>query len=335
MVCEEADAGHGGAVERMGTTGPERTHDLRSLQAAVEAIVSPAYLVGGSVRDLLMGRACEDYDFAVSATPDEVETAVRAAGRRPYLTGKRFGTVGFRVEGRMVEVTTFRAEAYDGASRRPEVRYLDDFGEDLARRDFTINAIALHGGTVIDPHGGRADIGARLVRAVGDAAERFDEDPLRMLRAARFASQLDFTVDAGTVAGMRAGAARILSVACERRANEFDKLLSGQAPAAALDLLADTGLLRYLVPELHLLRTTRPTAWAEALGAVAAAPCDAAARWAALLRDVALPYLAGAGGDAQAAGTLGAEIADRIGLGLRWSRAQRATVREGVRDAIR
>ena len=168
---------------------------VRSLQTAVEAIVEPVYLVGGSVRDLLMGRSCEDYDFATSRTPDEVEAAVRVAGRRPYLVGKRFGTVAFKVGGHMVEVTTFRAETYPDSSRRPDVRYLDDLGDDLARRDFTINAIALHGDALIDPHGGRADIERRLIRCVGDPGERFAEDPLRLLRAARFASQLGFEVE--------------------------------------------------------------------------------------------------------------------------------------------
>lgn len=299
------------------------------LQRAVEAVVDPAFLVGGSVRDLLMGRPCEDYDFATSRTPDEVEAAVRAAGRRPYLVGKRFGTVGFKVGGHMVEVTTFRAETYPDSSRRPLVRYLDDLGEDLARRDFTVNAIALHGETLVDPFGGQADIAARVVRAVGDATERFDEDPLRMLRAARFASQLGFAVEAATRVAAREHGARILSVASERRAAELDKLLVGAAAADGLRVLRETGLLRYLLPELQPM--TDGGLWETTLDAVDAAPADVAARWSALLRDVAAPFLAGTGAGPDVVAALGAEMADRIGLGLRWATARREAVREAVR----
>jgi tRNA nucleotidyltransferase/poly(A) polymerase len=314
-------------MEKAGVTEADLAA-ARSLASAVEAIVEPVYLVGGSVRDLLMGRACEDYDFATSRTPDEVEEAVRAAGRHPYLVGKRFGTVGLKVEGHMVEVTTFRAEAYPDSSRRPAVRYLDDLGDDLARRDFTVNAIALHGESVIDPFGGRSDIEARLVRAVGDPSERFDEDPLRLLRAARFVSQLGFEVETGTRDAMSEHAARILSVVSERRASELDKLLTGPGVDAGMRLLQDTDLLRYLLPELQPL-ADGPT-WQATLAAVESAPADPAARWSALLRDVAAPFLVdGAPRDATA--DLSAEIADRIGLGLRWSTARRDAVRETVR----
>lgn len=297
---------------------------MGSLQTAVEAIVEPVYLVGGSVRDLLMGRACDDYDFATSRTPDEVETAVRAAGRRPYLVGKRFGTVAFKVEGHMVEVTTFRAETYAEGSRRPDVRFLDDLREDLARRDFTVNAIALHGDTVIDPFGGRTDIETRLVRAVGDADERFAEDPLRLLRAVRFASQLGFDVEPGTRDAMRANAPRILTVARERRASELDKLLAGTGAAAGLRLLASTDLLRYLVPELQPLADG--PGWDAALAAVGGAPAEPPARWAALLRGVSAPFLPESASSATRA-ALSSEMADRIGMGLRWSTAQREAVR--------
>ena len=316
---------------RAGVEDPDGRAVVRSLQAAVEAIVEPAFLVGGSVRDLLMGRPCGDYDFATSRTPDEVEEAVRAAGRRPYLTGKRFGTVGFKVAGHTVEVTTFRAETYPDASRRPEVRYLDDLGGDLARRDFTINAMALHGDALIDPHGGRTDIAARIVRAVGDPSARFAEDPLRLLRAARFASQLGFEIDAATHEGMTANAHRILSVARERRASELDKLVTGPAAPAGLRLLAGTGLLRYLLPELQPLVDSGGELWERTLAAVDAAPAEPAARWAALLGDVAAPFLGPAASSSEVRAALGAEIADRIGLGLRWSTARREAVREALR----
>jgi len=309
-------------VELQGVTA------VRSLQAAVEAIVEPVYLVGGSVRDLLMGRSCEDYDFATSRTPDEVEAAVRVAGRRPHLVGKRFGTVAFKIEGHLVEVTTFRAESYTEGSRRPEVTYLDDLGDDLARRDFTINAIALHGEALIDPHGGRADIEARLIRCVGDPGERFAEDPLRLLRAARFASQLGFEVEPATHEAMRRNASRILSVARERRAAELGKLLTATGVAAGLRLLAETHLLRYLLPELQPLSVS--AGWEAVLARIESSPAQPAARWAALLRDVATPFLGADGIPHDGSTALSAEIADRIGLGLRWSTALREAVREAV-----
>ena len=317
-------------MEQADFGGPEGRAAVRSLQESVEAIVEPVFLVGGSVRDLLMGRACEDYDFATSRTPDEVEEAVRAAGRRPYLTGKRFGTIGFKVAGHTVEITTFRAETYADGSRRPEVRYLDDLGDDLARRDFTINAMALHGDALIDPHGGRADIAARVVRAVGDPSARFAEDPLRLLRAARFVSQLDFGLADATREGIAANAHRILSVARERRASELDKLVTGRAASAGLSLLARTGLLRYLLPELQPL-VESDEEWTRALAAVDATPAGPAARWAALLRDVAVPFLDPRHAPDEARTALGAEIADRIGLGLRWSNERREAVREAIR----
>jgi tRNA nucleotidyltransferase/poly(A) polymerase len=314
-------------VEQEGAGVTEGLAAVRSLQAAVEAIVEPVYLVGGSVRDLLMGRPCEDYDFATSRTPDEVEAAVRTVGRRPYLAGKRFGTVGFKIEHHIVEVTTFRAETYSESSRRPDVCFLDDLGDDLARRDFTMNAIALHGETVIDPCHGGADIEAGVIRAVGDAAERFAEDPLRLLRAARFTAQLGFDVEPGTRDAISANAARILTVARERRAAELDKLLTGPGVVAGMRLLAETGLLRYLLPELQPL--TGGTGWDATLASVEAAAAEPAARWAALLRDVSSPFVAGRASPAVRA-TLSSEMADRIGLGLRWSTARREAVREAI-----
>ena len=194
---------------------------------AVAAVVDPVYLVGGSVRDVLMGRECSDYDFTTPLVPDRIEAAVREAGRRPYLIGKKYGTVGFKADGRLVEVTTFRSEIYPDDTRKPEVEFLDDLAADLARRDFTINAMAMHGEQIIDLFGGQADIEARVIRAVGNPRERFKEDPLRMLRAARFASQLDFSVEPATTRAMERYAHRILHVARERWMAELDKLLVG------------------------------------------------------------------------------------------------------------
>jgi putative nucleotidyltransferase with HDIG domain len=320
-------------------TGPG--DEPRDVPGAVAAIVSPVYLVGGSVRDLIMGRPCYDYDFATPLTPDEVEQRVRAAGRRPYLIGKKFGTVGLKVDGHTAEITTFRTETYVGGSRRPRVEFLGELDEDLAHRDFTINAMAMRGDELIDPCGGARDIDARMVRAVGSARARLKEDPLRMLRAARFASQLDFEVEPETVSEMRRGAHHVLNVARERWVSELDKLLVGPAAGRALRLLAETGLLRYVLPELQLqigLDQHSPwhgrTLFEHTVGVVEAVPADVVLRWAALLHDVAKPYarVEKPGRSTYAHhDVLGAEIVERTALYLKWSTARRDEVRELVR----
>lgn len=319
---------------------------------AVSEIVDPVYLVGGSVRDALMGRECVDFDFATPLDPDRVEALIRQAGRRPYLVGKRFGTVGMRFQGRVIEITTFRSESYPDASRKPDVEFLDSLAEDLARRDFTINALAMRDDRVFDPWGGQADMEARLIRAVGEPLARFREDPLRMLRAARFASQLQFSVEPQTALGMAHLAPHILGVAKERWCQELDKLLLGPDVEYGLRLLAETNLLRCLLPELQLQlglpmqseepRTATPTLFEQTLADVASAPADVTARWAALLGRVSEPYLR-AGADRSAHGChadcriaghdlLGAQIAEKIGLYLKWSTKRRETVARLVRD---
>ena len=132
----------------------------------VKKVVNPIYMVGGSVRDKLMGRKPNDYDFATPLTPDEIEDAVREYGRRPYLAGKKFGTIGFKMNGQIVEVTTFRSEKYQPGCRKPNVEYVQDIIADLSRRDFTINAIALRDNKYIDPFGGRVDILKKLIQAL-------------------------------------------------------------------------------------------------------------------------------------------------------------------------
>lgn len=307
---------------------------------AVAEVVSPVYLVGGSVRDILMGRSCSDYDFTTPLVPDRIEAAVREAGRRPYLIGKKYGTVGFKADGRVVEVTTFRSEVYPDDTRKPDVVFLEDLSADLARRDFTINALAMQGEELIDLFGGREDIEARVIRAVGNPRERFKEDPLRMLRAARFASQLDFSVEPATISAMERYAHRILHVARERWMIELDKLLTGHAVGYGLDLLAATGLLRFMLPELQLqvdYDQNSPyhdrTLWEHTLGVVGGVPADETLRWAALLHDIAKPYVRAEKPDRSTYirhDLLGAEMVERIALYLKWSKARRTEVRELV-----
>ena len=159
------------------------------LFAKVEQILTPVYLVGGSVRSSLLGQPPSDYDFTTPLAPDEIEAAVRRAGHKAYTIGKRFGTIGFKLDGHFIEVTTFRSERYHAGSRRPDVTFIGDITHDLSRRDFTINAMAIApGGRLIDPFGGYDDLKNRLLRTVNKPFDRYNEDPLRMLRAARFVS---------------------------------------------------------------------------------------------------------------------------------------------------
>lgn len=324
---------------------PHLMRDAGRLLDAVEEIVGPAYLVGGSVRDLVMGRPCADYDVATPVAAEAVESAIRAAGRRPYLLGKRFGTIGLKLDGHTIEITTFRAATYEPKKRAPRIRLLPELEEDLAHRDFTINAMAWRAGELLDPFGGSADLAARTVRAVGDARARFGEDPLRILRAARFASQLGFVVHADTVAAMRRLAPRVLDVARERWMAELDRMLLGRDPAAGLRLLADTGVLRYVLPELALqvgYEQNSPwhgrTLFEHTLGVVEGVPADLTLRWAALLHDAGKPYARyEKPGKSTYVGheRIGAELVERTALYLRWPIARREAVRALVAGHMR
>lgn len=289
---------------------------------AVEAVVSPVYLVGGSVRDQLLGKTPTDFDFTTPLTPDEIEAQIRAAGRKPYLMGKRFGTVGFRVDGNVVEVTTFRAESYQPRSRKPEVEFVRDIELDLARRDFTINAIARRGDEFIDPFGGRKDLEAKVIRSVGDPYERFREDPLRLLRAARFAAQLGFGVEGPTSTAMVCQAHTILDVARERWMIELDKMLLSPRPSRGLQKLFSVGLLPILLPEFGNIQC----AWF----AVDWAPFDIMARWAALFSEVSVPQSVLRSQDAAYERQFRSEAVERTALYLKWSNERRNGVKQRV-----
>ncbi|GII22290.1 CCA tRNA nucleotidyltransferase [Planosporangium mesophilum] len=214
------------------------------------------HLVGGSVRDALLGRLGDDLDFATSAHPEETQRLLEGWAEAIWTTGIEFGTIGAARRGLRLEITTFRAEAYDRVSRNPIVRYGTNLADDLKRRDFTVNAMAVsvpdHRFT--DPHGGLADLAAHTLRTPGTPQESFADDPLRMLRAARFASQLRFTVAPEVVAAMTAMAPDLARITAERIRDEFTKLLTGADPVAALRLLVDTGLAEQFLPELSGLR---------------------------------------------------------------------------------
>ncbi|WP_405389751.1 CCA tRNA nucleotidyltransferase [Streptomyces sp. NBC_01102] len=213
-------------------------------------------LVGGSVRDALLGRLGNDLDFTTDARPEDVLKIVRPWADSVWEVGIAFGTVGSQKDGYQIEVTTYRSEAYDRNSRKPEVSYGDSIEEDLVRRDFTVNAmaVALPQKEFIDPHGGLEDLALRVLRTPGTPEASFSDDPLRMLRAARFAAQLDFEVAPEVVAAMTDMAGRIDIVSAERVREELNKLLLSGNPRKGLGLLVDTGLADRVLPELPSLR---------------------------------------------------------------------------------
>jgi putative nucleotidyltransferase with HDIG domain len=310
--------------------------EARQAHEAVSQIVSPVYLVGGSVRDALMERSSVDFDFTTPLDPDRIEAMIRASGRRAYLVGKRFGTVAFRLGETIIEITTFRRESYERGNRRPDVEFVSELQTDLSRRDFTINAMALAGDELLDPFGGREDLMAGIVRAVGAPNERFAEDPLRMLRAARFASQLSFAVEETTRDAIRGLTNRILLVARERWMTELDKLLVGPSAADALRFLADTGLLRYLLPEVQIqvgYEQNNPhhglDLFEHTCAVVAATEPDVTLRWAALLHDVGKPAARSEKPDRSiyhGHELIGAELVERLALYLKWSAQRRGDV---------
>ncbi|MFG2012879.1 CCA tRNA nucleotidyltransferase [Micromonospora sp. NPDC048868] len=214
------------------------------------------HLVGGSVRDALLGRLGDDLDFCTDAHPDETLRIVRGWAESIWETGREFGTIGCQRDGLRLEITTFRAESYDQVSRNPVVEYGTDLAEDLRRRDFTINAMAvsLPEHRFTDPHGGLDDLAAKVIRTPGTPAESFGDDPLRMLRAARFAAQLRFAVHPDAYAAMTRMAGDLDRITAERIRDEFTKLLCGADPITGLRLLVDTGLAERFLPELTGLK---------------------------------------------------------------------------------
>src|SRR5689334_10266581 len=221
-----------------------------------EAAGHELHLVGGSVRDALLGALGDDLDFCTDATPEQTLAVVQGWADAIWETGREFGTIGVQRTGLRLEITTYRAEAYDGVTRNPVVRYGKSLLEDLERRDFTINAMAvsLPGHVFTDPFGGLADLAAKVIRTPAAPSISFGDDPLRMLRAARFAAKLQFTVDESVVSAMSAMATDLDRITAERIRDEFTKLMTGADPIAGLRLLVDTGLADRFLPEISGLK---------------------------------------------------------------------------------
>jgi poly(A) polymerase len=260
-------------------------------------------LVGGSVRDALLGRLGNDLDFATSARPDEILRITKGWRESQWETGIAFGTVGLLKAGLRLEVTTYRFETYDAQSRKPEVTYGDSLEEDLRRRDFAVNAMAvsLPDHAFHDPFGGSGDLAARILRTPGRPEDSFSDDPLRMMRAARFVAQLGFDVDPAVFAAIAAMADRIEKISAERVRDELSKLMLSPDPRRGLALLVDTGLAERVLPELPKLRLETDEHFrhkdvyehtltvVEQAIALEEGPPDLVLRLAALLHDIGKP----------------------------------------------
>ncbi len=274
-----------------------------TLAEAFRAQHKQLYMVGGTVRDVLLHRGqSNDADLATDARPDEIKRLV--APTQPsaiVLVGERFGTVRLHYGNDIVEITTFRDERYNPDSRKPEVCFGTVLEEDLRRRDFTINAMARDPltGHISDPFGGRQDLEAHVLRAVGNEPDkRFDEDPLRLMRAVRFAAQLDFSIEPETMASIMRQAAKLQKISRERVRDEMNKLLVSPHPAKGLDLLVALGLMEWIIPEVLELRGVSQQAqrvvhskdvYTHVLRVVERSSPRLVTRWAALLHDIAKP----------------------------------------------
>lgn len=218
------------------------------------------YLVGGSVRDAIVSRPptadrSEDFDLTTDAPPDEIESVVRGWADAVWTQGRRFGTIGCRKDGRVYEITSHRAESYGPASRKPEVSFGLGIEADLSRRDFTVNAMALRlpDMTLIDPFGGIDDLAAHRLRTPLAPAKSFEDDPLRMLRAARFIAAYDLRPDSALVKAVRAEHARLAIVSAERIRDELNRIVMVPVPSVALWFVVRTGLAEEFLPELPAL----------------------------------------------------------------------------------
>ncbi|MGN7800070.1 CCA tRNA nucleotidyltransferase [Leifsonia sp. 22587] len=242
------------SLERLGDLA--RTPSVARLADAFEAAGHELALVGGPVRDALLGRAVHDLDFTTDARPDDILRIVGPIADAVWDVGRKYGTIGARLGDDTVEITTYRSDSYDGTTRKPEVEFGNTLEGDLLRRDFTVNALALRLPEVrlVDPSGGVEDLLAGVLRTPSTPQISFGDDPLRMMRAARFTAQLGFTVDDETREAMSAMADRIEIVSAERIRDELSKLLMADEPRAGLELLVETGLAELVVPEIPALR---------------------------------------------------------------------------------
>ncbi|WP_090101903.1 CCA tRNA nucleotidyltransferase [Lentzea jiangxiensis] len=235
---------------------PTITPVVAELAARFTAGGKRLYLVGGSVRDAVLERPTNDFDFTTDARPAEIQQLLSGWADAQWDTGIAFGTVGASKKGEIIEITTFRADVYDGVTRNPEVTFGDSIGGDLVRRDFTVNAMAfdIAAREFVDPTGGLQAARDGVLDTPATPQESFGDDPLRMLRAARFVSQLGFTAAPRVVEAMRSMAGQLTRITPERVQVELSKLLCGAHPRRGIELMVETGLADVVLPELTAMK---------------------------------------------------------------------------------
>lgn len=341
-----ATGGYSGYMESrpdiMLSAGPSAP--LNTLAAALEDAGFDAVLVGGVVRDAIMGRASADLDMVTNATVAQVRDIANESGaaRSIYAVGERFGTLGVVLtDGSQVEVSRYREQAMSLPSLEQRI------AADVMLRDLTVNSLAfdLATGTVLDPLGGAADIEIRVLKAPGDPHARFAEDPLRVLRLARFVSQLGFSVDVPTLNAARTVAPRLAGISVERIRDEFTKLLVGGHPAEGLRCARDTGALAVTLPEVDAMhQVTQPSfhdldVFEHTLQTVALCPATPVLRWAALLHDIGKPVTRTVEPDGRIRffthAKVGAQLAESLCRRLRFSNADTAAITHLVREHMR
>lgn len=318
--------------------------EVQGLAARLRERGRRAWVVGGCVRDLFLGRESADWDLCTDARPDELMKIFP----RAIPTGIAHGTVTVLVAGKGYEVTTLRGEATYSDGRRPDaVHFVDDITADLARRDFTVNAIAIEPetGTVIDPFEGRRDLEARVLRAVGDARERFSEDGLRVLRAARFVATLEMELEPSTLAAIAPTLDTYRKVSAERVRDEWVKTMKAARPSRAFDVMQKTGILAVTCPELvegvgvEQNKWHAYDVWRHGMECMDACVGDPVLRIAALLHDVGKPRTRAFSDKTQdftfyEHERIGAEIADPICARLKFSNEERARIVHLVRHHL-
>ena len=309
----------------------------------VENIIDPVYIVGGCVRDHYLNKIPHDYDFCTPYTPEEMKNRINDSGNKVINIGEKFGTLGIKRGKGIIEVTSFRKECYKPGNRKPEVDFVGHITDDLSRRDFSINSMAMRNGKLIDPFNGLDDIKAKIIRATGNPTERFKEDPLRMLRACRFAGQLGFKIEEQTFKKIKEHSQLIIGVSQERWTQELDKLLMGDYVEDGLRYLFDSELIKYMIPELGLQYNFDQNSvyhklllHEHTIQTVGGTLKDINHRWAAFLHDVGKPYTQRArkmgGYGYHKHDILGAVLIKHIGLYLHWSFDRTRIVSELVKN---
>ena len=323
----------------------------------------PVYITGGFVRDSLLNVDSNDIDFCTPSSPEEIENKITSSlnkhgdHRKAIGVGKSFGCLKCKILGEAIDIVSFRNEKYVKGSRKPEVNFVKDITADLSRRDLTINAIAMRDGKIIDPFNGQQDLKDKIIRCVGKPTHRFKEDPLRMLRAGRFASQLGFDIECAIYKAVKDVRHKILQVSKERWMIELDKILMTDKPSTALDFFMETGLMNFIIPALSLqYKYDQNSAyhtldlWSHTSKALDATPKDITLRWAILLHDVGKPFVRT---DKEKIGIcekhefnytktnyikhdlVGAELVEQIARHLKWSNDRRIAVVDLVKNHLR